>query len=234
MSIAENPLPLNAQDIHIWKISLPDTSSAATTKDLLLALSLDERDIYYEFTNPAHQNQYLYSRAHLRLTLSKYHSLAPTEWHFSRSDNGKPYITNSGCTLTFNISHSSHQLIIAIGRDHQLGVDIEEMKTSRNWQEIANTYYSEAEVTTLRSLNKEDSCRYFYKLWTLKEAYIKALDSEIGASHLEMIFADTATEDTINGPQGWTCKHLGFSDNFSLAIGYQQNKSVIFQNTEPQ
>jgi len=234
MSASDNLLPLSSEEIHLWIISLPDTFSAATTKNLLLALTLDERDTYSQFKNPAHQNQYLSSRAHLRLTLSNYHTLAPTEWLFSHSDNGKPYIANSGCTLTFNISHSSHQLVIAIGRDHQLGVDIEEMKTKRKWQEIAGTYYTKKEVAALRSLNSEDGCRYFYKLWTLKEAYIKALDSEIGAPRSNMDFSGALTEDVISSPLEWTCEHLGFNNNFSLAISYQKNKSVVFQDMEPQ
>ena len=73
----------------------------------------------------------------------------------------KPYIPDSN--IHFNLSHSEQYAICAIS-NYEIGCDIEKMKKDRN-KKIAERFFHEKE-----SKDEGD----FYRLWTLKESFIKA------------------------------------------------------------
>ncbi len=83
------------------------------------------------------------------------------------NDYGKPYIENSD--ICYNISHSGRYVIIAYGNSN-VGADIEKIGKCHN--EIASFCFSEEEYAMLNQY-EDDKKIYFYKLWTLKESYIK-------------------------------------------------------------
>ena len=73
--------------------------------------------------------------------------------------------------IYFNISHSGEWVICAIS-DCELGVDVEKIqKNIPNWIYI----FSEAEQQMIRKWNGLERAELFYKFWTLKESYIKAV-----------------------------------------------------------
>lgn len=82
--------------------------------------------------------------------------------------NGKPYCKNFP-EIHFNISHSGDWVICAIC-DSPIGVDIE--KIGHADLQIAKRFFTEYEYRQL--LNQETNrSELFYKLWTLKESYMK-------------------------------------------------------------
>lgn len=84
------------------------------------------------------------------------------------ASNGKPYC-KSFPEIHFNISHSGDWVICAIC-DSPIGVDIE--KIGRADLQIARRFFAEYEYQQL--LNQETNRNeLFYKLWTLKESYMK-------------------------------------------------------------
>jgi len=79
---------------------------------------------------------------------------------------GKPYLSKLGGY--FNISHSGSYIICAYSPDINIGIDIEEI-TEIDIDEYAQVLtYREYEY--LRNGNNQD----FFKLWTIKEAVMKA------------------------------------------------------------
>lgn len=87
---------------------------------------------------------------------------------FSAYENGKPYCINY-LEVHFNISHSGSWVICVVS-DEPIGVDIEKIGVSDT--KIAKRFFSECEYKELLSV-KMDRNEMFYKLWTLKESYIK-------------------------------------------------------------
>lgn len=86
-------------------------------------------------------------------------------------EQGKPYFANVP-ELKFNLSHSGERVMcIAAGED--CGCDVEEIKDYK--PEISERFFSKEENKYLRAL-PDDTARKdaFYRLWTLKESYIKA------------------------------------------------------------
>ena len=94
---------------------------------------------------------------------------------FDRTIYGQPYIRNCK-DIYFSISHSGKLVICAIS-DHPIGVDLELICHQKyENSEIAKYYFSDYE-------NERIACEYnlaekeieFYKIWTLKESYLKVL-----------------------------------------------------------
>jgi len=73
--------------------------------------------------------------------------------------------------------------------DRQIGVDIEDGQRSLCHLQIADGHFAPAEIAHLRSAPSEQQQALFYRLWTLKEAYIKAIGSGLSAPLDRFAFA---------------------------------------------
>lgn len=82
---------------------------------------------------------------------------------------GKPELTNS--ETYFNISHSGEWVVVGIAAN-PIGVDIQ--KVDEIDLSIAKSCFSKSENKYIFSLHPYERKDAFFKLWTLKEAFIKA------------------------------------------------------------
>lgn len=89
---------------------------------------------------------------------------------FYYNESGKPYLKNNDY---FNISHSGNYIILAKDK-YEIGIDIEEIKGSKN--NLARRIFNDDEY-----LYSKDN-DYFYLLWTIKESIIKLLGKSISFS----------------------------------------------------
>ena len=80
----------------------------------------------------------------------------------------KPYLDDS---FDFNISHSGEFIVCAICLTGKVGVDIEEIKPVL--PEEFKMYFSNNEWDTI--IQSNNSIVTFYKYWTQKEAFLKAI-----------------------------------------------------------
>ena len=81
-------------------------------------------------------------------------------------ENGKPHLFHNNGEIHFSLSHSGQYAVCAIA-DSPIGVDIEQIRENR--PEIAERFFNSAE---LKYINDAES---FYRIWTLKEGYMKAV-----------------------------------------------------------
>lgn len=79
---------------------------------------------------------------------------------------GKPVVDG----IHFNLAHSGNMVICAVG-NRQVGCDIEQIKPMSKNMEARN--FSVTERERLAQLSKEISLREFYRIWTMKESYLK-------------------------------------------------------------
>lgn len=78
---------------------------------------------------------------------------------------GKPYLPLAK-SLDFNISHSG-QWAAGVVSNHKVGIDVEQI--GNGLEDIAKRFYTQQEQKFCEG-SKED----FYKIWTLKESFLKA------------------------------------------------------------
>ena len=80
--------------------------------------------------------------------------------------NGKPEIEG----IFFNLSHSKNMVICAVS-DKAVGCDIEQVSVAP--EKVAERFFSEAEQRYLSQYSGEEKNKEFYRLWTMKESYMK-------------------------------------------------------------
>lgn len=170
-------MELNSNTIHLYFLypeDIVDPDLLDQYRSLLSAAELAQMSRFY-FAR--HQNQYLLTRALVRTSLSAYFQIEPAEWEFGKNGYGKPEISypDSDLPIRFNLSHSNGLVMCGITRDHDIGVDVEDVERSTR-AAIAglSSYFSATEIMALDHLPAAQQKLRFFDYWTLKESYIKA------------------------------------------------------------
>ncbi|MBS1518085.1 MAG: 4'-phosphopantetheinyl transferase superfamily protein [Bacteroidetes bacterium] len=163
-------MELNRNDVHIYRINIPDhTDSIASLNELL---SADEFSKAQRYKFPVDKQNYIICRGNLRKILSEYTNEAPQKIRFEYSDKGKPFLKNS--EIFFNLSHSGERCVIAVSRAENLGIDIERIREVKDLLNISAKYFSETEFDLIKKSPPKIRTELFFRIWTLKEAFIKA------------------------------------------------------------
>lgn len=90
----------------------------------------------------------------------------------SYTPNGKPYFIRSDLPK-FNLSHSQDWIALAFSADHEIGVDIEVIRSRKSSKNIIKRYFNQQEQAQLNTLNKPLEEMLFWQYWTAHEAVIK-------------------------------------------------------------
>lgn len=110
------------------------------------------------------------------------------------------------CDLASSLSHSHGYAALALAPGPvDVGVDVEWL-APREFRGMANVAYSTAECALLASLDDpQDLCGTFYELWTLKEAFAKALRLPLVDALRQCRFVDADLERRADLPttQHW-------------------------------
>ena len=79
--------------------------------------------------------------------------------------------------IGFNVSHSGGHGLIAFANNEWLGVDVEERVPGRDSEGIGSLVYGPAERQSLALAAGRHKMHLFFRLWSMKEALIKAFGS---------------------------------------------------------
>jgi 4'-phosphopantetheinyl transferase len=162
---------IRGDEVHVWRIALDE----ATNTDRLRAILDDaERSRADRFIRAEHGRSFTIAHAALRRILGNYLEIVSERVRFSESGKGKPRIEGNS-DIEFNLSHSGGRALVAVTRGRAVGVDIESMSARDAQRNIAERYFSRGEVDALFALPEAEQSAAFYRCWTRKEAYIKAL-----------------------------------------------------------
>ena len=174
---------LKENEFHLWytkPLNCQGEDLLNVYKTQLTAQEI-ERQQRYVFEKDRHDA--LITRIFIRDVLSQYMDVEPSDWKFTKGDNGKPEIdyqsaspsnTPSPLPLRFNISHTKELIICAVTLNNDIGCDVEHVERRADVLEIADRYFSEVETNELFSLPEKQQRDRFFDYWTLKESYIKA------------------------------------------------------------
>ena len=174
--IPSNRFSFQPNEVHIWKVNL---KNIVPHQDSSRILSTDELDRAARMIDPLKRGRFLSARFGLRNILSEYKHLPPEAIEFSYGKYGKPFVEQRALkySISFNISHSSDLMLVALSNSYQVGIDLEKehSHTTKEW--IIRQYFSQKDSYFFRNLPAEERLSAFLLLWTLKEAYAKAIGS---------------------------------------------------------
>lgn len=194
-------LSLGQHELHLWVLSADDPIlDGERIASMLEALPEGEQARHAEFVVQRPRREYVLTRTLVRRVLSRYAPSPPHAWHFSTNAYGRPAIAapETPAGLDFNLSHTAGMIVCLVGRQRELGVDVEDRHRARRTLDIAERFFSPREARELRELPSHAQGDRFMELWTLKEAYIKArgLGLRIPLAHFS--FDLSATPESIS------------------------------------
>jgi 4'-phosphopantetheinyl transferase len=174
---ATTKLAIGQSGIDVWLTYYDEIVDERQIAALRLLLNPEEASQESRFYFADDRKRYLVTRAMVRMLLSRYAPIAPEHWVFSKNAYGRPEIANridEVRGLSFNISHTRGLIVLAVSRDRDLGIDVENVASRRTSIEIADRFFSAAEVAELYGVPVDRQQDRFFEYWTFKESYIKA------------------------------------------------------------
>lgn len=166
-SLYHHKMIITPGEIHLWSAELSNRA-----EDLAL-LSVAEKQRADRFLVEHAREQFIFAHAAKRRVLAQYLNQAPTEIQFLTGEHDKPYLPQHA-GIHFNISHSHRGFLLGISAEQELGVDIEYHKPGVPVIELAQRFFAQSEYESLIALPEKDQLNGFYRIWTRKEAFIKA------------------------------------------------------------
>ncbi len=166
-------------EIHVWAVPLE--APAARVEALAALLAADESARAARLRFPRHRRRFTVGRGALRTLIGRYLDLAPEAVAFRYGPKGKPYLDGAAAAagLELNLSNSGDLAVVAFSRRVEVGVDLERLRPQPEALAIAERFFSPAERGVLRGLEGEERMRAFFRCWTRKEAFLKALGAGI-------------------------------------------------------
>ena len=135
-------------------------------------LTIDERQQAARFGRWAARVRFSAGRATLRKLLGHYSGQQPSAIVLQKTKKGK-LLADAGLP-NFSLSHTGDWIAIALVDRLQIGVDIEIVQPIQVDMAMIRHAFDVFEAQTLALLPPEKRGVEFYRMWTLKEAYLKA------------------------------------------------------------
>lgn len=148
-----------AVDLWQWRLDAPNPRD----------LSEDELVRADRFVFARDRDRYIAGRARLRQILGQYLFQPADRIVFSYGPFGRPEVAG----VSFNLSHTGDLASLAVAQEIAIGVDIEVVRPID--LAVAEAHFAPAEVQALMALSQSDQTAAFYRCWTRKEAYLKAI-----------------------------------------------------------
>ncbi|KAL3628276.1 hypothetical protein CASFOL_027322 [Castilleja foliolosa] len=181
------PIQLPApMETHLWYVKPNEVKSESLLNQYLDILPPCEKENVLQMQGDELRKSALLARALVRTTIARYQINShtnPRSLKFRKNLHGKPEVdwqfkdSWHPPQLHFNISHTSSLIACGVIIDAQIGIDVEDKdrKIKHDILSFARRYFSKHEVQFLAAISEPQVQQMeFIKLWTLKEAYVKA------------------------------------------------------------
>jgi 4'-phosphopantetheinyl transferase len=224
--------PLHDGEVQVWRLRVDlDGRNSAAAVAIADAVTADERERAARFRLEADRQRFLQGRLLLRTFLGHHLGIAPRDVMFVNGEFGKPEVRRPAYTdiLRFNLAHSGDWLLFALARDRELGVDVEQHREMSDAVQIARRFFAPPEVAALEALDPALHHDTFFRVWTRKEAIVKATGQGISAGLDRFaVSADAPDDVTLRGLDGdplwdrWTIRGLEMPENYTAAVAFDR------------
>lgn len=182
-SLRRNARPMGRDEVAVWWLAT-EASGPADRHRWLGMLDRDERDRAARFRLELDRREFIAAHALLRSILTYYLDQPAAAWRFWTDANGKPVLAGEmGLPeFQFNISHTRGLVAATVAFHCKLGIDVEKIDRAKVDFSVAEKYFAPSEIAMLRRTPEPERPLWFFRLWTVKEAYLKAIGTGLGTS----------------------------------------------------
>lgn len=155
--------------IYVYAIRIARSSGKEEIYSLIPLLSEERKIRIKKYRCNVNREHCILGEILLKYVLWKHYGLSWKEIQIKYEESGKPCLKGRE-DIYFNISHSGAWVICGVG-NVPIGVDVE--GGTKDFMPIARRFFAKTEYEYI--LRQPSVGRYdaFYKLWTLKESYVK-------------------------------------------------------------
>ena len=222
-----------AGEIHVWRVDLDQP--ADVVERFRSTLEDDEVHRADRFHFERDRRAFTISRGFLRHVLGRYLTTRPEALRFAYGPYGKPALNgeHKHSSLRFNMSHSRGVGLVAVTDTKELGVDVEYIRPDFASEDIARRFFSSREVSAFNALSSELRVAAFFRCWTRKEAYIKAIG--LGLSQpldgFDVTLAPEAPPALLRTDEGdasrWSLSDIDVGSDYAAALVVEGQISEI-------
>ncbi len=219
--------------IELWwtELNLPSD----TIETLSGYLDKSEKEAISKLKFEWLRNRAVISKGLLRALIAGYLGKHPSELKFSFNDFGKPFLADTQEDLQFNLSHSDDVIVFAFTSGYSIGVDIERIKNIEDMAGVADICFTKYENNWMhKTVSLPET---FYKIWTIKEAFIKAIGKGFSFSpkdiELKKESEDLIQIKKINKPEfagNFQVKTIKLLPDYVLSLVYEGKKDIEIYN----
>ena len=201
-----------------------------------------ERSRFNRFRHAGRRREFALCRSALRSVLGARLGCPNAELSFRETQRGKPFAVLRGAPapVSFSVSHSGRHGLIAVAREGRLGVDVEERVPRRDLDALAEAVLSPDERAEVESAGGSRRYRLFYRLWTVKEALVKALGEgvhrDMGGLEVPAALRRGVTTAEFRFPHlpevRWRVEDLG-TEQFAAALAHELREHPGTARAEP-
>ncbi len=161
--------------VQLWWVDLRDSSGEYGI--LRQTLSPGEIERADAFLVERARRHFVFGAGMTRVVLSGLLGATPEELCFEVTADGKPRLAgkHADSGIHYNLAHSGDLVVLAVCREAEVGVDVECMEDPERILEVADRVLSLEEKETFRTIPPSLRAEQLYRVWTRKEAVLKAL-----------------------------------------------------------
>ena len=222
---------ISSGELHVWHISTIVSSDEFATYKNTLSKNELKKVHFFEFDNV--RDAYVVSQGALRKLLSGYLGIPSMMVKFGRGQKGKPYSVDNP-NLYFNLTNSGKHVAIAFSFDGEVGIDIEQIRPLPDLDMLIQKNFTAREIKFITA-KPEEKLKRFFRFWTLKESYLKAIGEgmRLTPDNIEFnIENDRITQLSIKGifeQEDWYFKEFSSPMDYVGTITCGQDNTVIKQ-----
>jgi 4'-phosphopantetheinyl transferase len=173
---------------YAFTAQLAGESERAHCRGLLLPEELARAE---RFRFDDDRDAFVLAHALVNATLSELLERPVGSLRFTLGEHGRPELSqpHGAARLRFNLAHTHGLVAAAFALEHDVGIDVEHIDRRVRVAELAPRVFSDAERAGLDAQPSDRARRErFFELWTLKEAYVKAIGKGLAAPLREITF----------------------------------------------
>jgi len=223
----------DASSTQIWRLRLGALSEDPAAVFCPLTVQSEHRRAErYRFDGDRHRH--LAGRALVRAVLARRFDCSPRDLSITEGPHEKPRLDGAPANepaLAFNIAHTESVVVAAFSRTHPVGIDVESKNREADMDGLIQRVFTEPERQRWRALPAARQSELFVRIWTCKEAFLKATGYGLRrAPHtVECIFdagtvigLDDAAEYTPPSPHAsaarWALRSFSVLDGMAGAV----------------
>jgi len=232
--VPKPPLPappgrLAPGDVELWSVDLdldrPDEDGRGGG---VWQLSEQEQARAARMRLDADRRSFVASHLWLRRLLADRLGVAPARIEYATSGTGKPELASPSLPrLCFSMSRSGGLALYAFALGREIGIDVEECRAGSDLAGMERRFLAPAEQAVLSGMVGPERREAFYRTWTRKEAFLKAIG--VGLS-VPWAAVDT-TGDVVRlerevggiemGDESWSLRDLEVGPSYAAAVSVE-------------